>query len=191
GEWLCASCRGRSETYPAYSSKPTGLDAVYVAYEYRGPVRELVHRFKYDGLRAAGGWMSAQMAPRLEDGPTVLVPIPLHRSRERERGYNQAAVLANGVARRTGIPTRGLLSRTRSTPPQALLSAAERRLNVRGAFEANPGARATDTVVFVDDACTTGSTMGECAELLRGIGATRVVGLVFAKPAGGVIELGM
>jgi ComF family protein len=148
-------------------------------------VRDLVHSFKYKGLHAAAGWMAAQMPVAWLPGNAVLVPVPLHPSRERERGYNQSELLARAIGTRTGLPVVRALRRVRHTPPQAHQDAAGRWLNIRDAFaprrELPPGCVA----VLVDDVCTTGATLEECAAVLRGMGAERMLGLVFARAGSG------
>jgi ComF family protein len=111
----------------------------------------------------------------------VLVPVPLSRDRERERGFNQAALLAERLARGLGAPFRvRWLARTRATAPQTELDAAARRANVRGAFVASTAAAGAD-VVLVDDVLTTGATASECARALRAAGARAVGVLTVAR----------
>jgi len=113
----------------------------------------------------------------------VLVPVPLHIDRLRWRGFNQAALLARALARRSGIPCDPkLLRRQRPTPPQVGLGEGERRRNIRGAFTVRrPEAVADRTVLLIDDVYTTGATANECARTLRHEGARRVDVLVVAR----------
>ena len=115
----------------------------------------------------------------------VVAPVPLHRSRLRERGYNQAELLAKEVGRRTGAPLAvRLLSRTGAAGPQAQAKSVEARLAaVRGAFQAAPEAAGAD-VLLIDDVCTTGSTLAACADALLRAGAVRVAALTFAREPG-------
>jgi ComF family protein len=111
----------------------------------------------------------------------VLVPVPLARARERERGFNQAALVAERLARGLGAPFRPRwLARARATAPQTDLDAAARRANVRGAFVASTAAAGAD-VVLVDDVLTTGATAGECARALRAAGVRSVGVLTVAR----------
>ena len=121
------------------------------------------------------------MCERLPSGTDVLVPVPLHPRRERERGYNQAALLADVIGRSSGLDVARGLERTRPTLPQARLSGSERRSNILGAFSLGRDDVAGERVVLVDDVCTTAATLEECAGILRQAGAVRVSALVFAR----------
>lgn len=152
------------------------------AYVYGGPMAEAVRRLKYGRrteLAPVLGAMLAARAIELAGEVDAVVPVPLHASRLRRRGFNQAALLARPVARALGAPlVTSELRRLRDTPPQAGLDAGSRVRNVRGAFVAlrAPGAR----VLLVDDVRTTGATLAECAEALTIAGAEHVLTLVLA-----------
>ena len=123
----------------------------------------------------------------------IVIPMPLHASRQRERGYNQAEALARAFANLQGLRLRSdLLERTRATEAQTRLSREERRRNVAGAFAlTSPAAAATISgkhILLVDDVTTTGSTLDAAAEPLRAAGAASVWGLAFARPAPGVSD---
>jgi len=149
-----------------------------------GPGRELTHALKYEGWLQAAAPMAAAIARaagaelRRAD---ALVPIPLGRTRRRERGHNQAAVLADALSRSLGRPaTPGLLARRRETRSQTSLAPDERRRNVAGAFVA--AARCDGRrVVLVDDVLTTGATLTEAARTLEAAGATEVGAVTFAR----------
>lgn len=115
--------------------------------------------------------------------PDLLLPVPLHRRRERERGYNQALLLSRRLERAWGVPVAaGVLVRRGITAPQADLDAPARRRNVRGAFAVtNPEAIFGRHVVLVDDVLTTGATAGECARCLLRAGASTVGVLTVAR----------
>lgn len=173
-EGLCAACRHRRPPF-AYAR---------AAARYGGIVREAIHAFKFGGRRGladplgdllAGIGLSALPGAK----PDLLVPVPLHRRRQRERGYNQALLLARRLERTWGVPVaRDALVRLTATFPQADLDAAGRRRNVRGAFEVTGReAIAGRHVVLVDDVLTTGATAGECARSLSRAGAS-VVGII-------------
>lgn len=155
------------------------LDGIRAAFEYTGVARRAVHELKFRFVRALAAPMAAAMAERLAlDRFDAVVPVPVHRSRERWRGFNQAAELA----RRLPLPpVPGRLYRARRTRPQVGLPAAERRRNVAGAFvyEGSPldGLR----LALVDDVVTSGATVDECAAVLREAGAVSVTAVAFAR----------
>jgi ComF family protein len=172
---LCPACR---TDRPAY-------DYARSAAVYEGTLRDALHLFKFAGRRTLARPLADLVADRcgaaLPGDIDAVVPVPLGRDRERERGFNQAALLAERVARRLGVPARpGWLTRRRPTRPQSDLSAAERRVNVRDAFGASNRV-AGRHVLVVDDVLTTGATLAECARALRASGARRVGGLTVAR----------
>jgi ComF family protein len=116
-------------------------------------------------------------------GYDAVVPAPLHWRRRWDRGFNQAELLARQVSRLTGIPLDRRLLRTRPTPPQAGLTAAERRTNVRGAFAAagDKAAIRGKKLIVVDDVMTTGATLEACARALKRAGAADVAALALAR----------
>lgn len=151
-----------------------------------GPARELVHGLKYGGWRAAARPMAEVMARTLHarlDAVDRLVPVPLGRRRERERGHNQAAVLARALGALAGIPVaEGGLRRVRETRSQTALGPSGRWANVAGAFAAGEGLSGT-RVALVDDVLTTGATLAACAAALA-VGGAGVAGAVtFARAA--------
>ncbi len=152
---------------------------------YRGPLREALHALKFEGRRAVARPLGALLAdaaglPPLA-GFDALVPVPLVPARERERGFNQSALLCEPLAAATGLPVRvGWLRRVRATRAQSELDATARRTNVRGAFRAT-AAVAGRAVLLVDDVLTTGATAAECTRALRAAGAARVGVLAVAR----------
>jgi ComF family protein len=105
----------------------------------------------------------------------LILPVPLHRARLRQRGFNQALELARPLGRSLGVPVRhGLLLRARATAAQSELDAAARRRNVRGAFAVHAGAALPSHVAVLDDVMTTGATLAECVRALKRAGAQRV-----------------
>jgi ComF family protein len=153
--------------------------------EYDGVLREIIHALKYEGRRSTAPRLSALMAQQgahLLAGVDVVVPVPLHRTRERERGFNQAEDLARGL----GLPVARMLRRVKSTRPQVDLPADERRLNVKDAFEVvsrigRPEGRPPQIVVLVDDVTTTGATLEACARVLKRAGVREVRALTAAR----------
>jgi competence protein ComFC len=155
------------------------LDGVRAAFEMEGAARKAVHELKYRFVRSLAPLMAEHvktLRDRLEFD--VALPVPLHRSRERERGFNQSALLTESL----GWPApAGTLRRTRKTEQQVGMRLGERRSNVSGAFRFD-GARLDGlTVAVVDDVITTGSTANECARVLRERGARKVYAIGFAR----------
>jgi competence protein ComFC len=113
----------------------------------------------------------------------VVVPVPLHRQRERERGYNQAALIAKPLAKMLGLPCKSvLLTRIRPRPDKHILTLEERWESVRGAFATRPGSQIDNLrVLLLDDVMTTGATLDSCAKTLRDAGARSVVGVTVAR----------
>jgi ComF family protein len=165
----------------ACAAAPPSFDYARAAGAYAGALREALHAFKFGGKRALarplGDLVLEQCGGLLGPHVDALVAVPLTRARERERGFNQAALLASHLASASGLPDKPRwLSRRHGTRSQTELTAAERRANVAGAFVAAPRVAGAHVVV-VDDILTTGATVGECARALRGAGA-RAVGVV-------------
>lgn len=152
----------------------------------RGPGARLIHSLKYEGVISIAPFVAARMArawpAALRDGIDCLLPVPLHRRRERERGYNQSRLLAEELTKVTGVITAAnLLVRSSHTGPQVGLEGRDRWKNVKGAFEA-PFPRALEGIdaILIDDVATTGATLRACAEVLLQCGARRVGALVGA-----------
>lgn len=155
---------------------------------YEETLLTAIHRFKYRGRTGIGdllGGMMADFADALWDMTLFerILPVPLHKRRLRERGFNQAVILARALERRFGIPLDfTLLKRDRFTPPQVGLDRKERSANVRGAFRVtHPERIAGRRLLLVDDVYTTGSTLSECARVLIKAGAEAVAVLTMAR----------
>ena len=151
--------------------------AAWVPFRYEWPLAQLEARFKFGGDLAAGRTLAKMWSasPVPHDLPGAIVPVPLHRSRLRRRGYNQALELATPLAKHFGIPLlRDSLRRSRATHAQTELTAIQRRRNVRGAFEANVGGAVPKHVAVLDDVFTTGATLAECVRVLKRAGVARV-----------------
>ena len=173
---FCPTCYGRE----------FATDGIRSALRFEGLVRQAVHQFKYRNLRA----MSQDLAGLMGDYLTVnhlpgdvLVPVPLHPKRLRERGYNQSALLAEELGQLTGLPVNShSLSRTRHTPPQARTgSLDERRANIRDVFSCRDRSLGGRRVILVDDVTTSGATLEACAGALKAAGAVSVWGLTLAR----------
>lgn len=171
---LCGACRRRT---PAFAYARAAL-------RYEDTAREALHAFKFGGHRALAVPLADVvvdvLAERWPAGPPdVLVPVPLHPRRERERGFNQSGLLARRLGRAWGCPVRpGVLARVVATESQTALDGAARLANVRDAFRLRrPELVAGRHVVLVDDILTTGATVSACA-LAVGAGGARRVGVV-------------
>jgi ComF family protein len=202
GEFLCAGCRAamlwadgprceacwqrsgrrlcpRCEEYGAVCS------AIRACCMYDGPAKQVVLGVKYAGHHALAAVMAEVMAERWSGFglvADVVVPVPLHPRRRRERGFNQAALLADGLGRGLALPLDAVsLRRSRPTPPQARSSGAdERRANVFGAFTCAVGPLSGRRALLVDDVTTTGATFTACGTALLEAGVAAVYGYAFA-----------
>jgi len=156
----------------------------------QGTGAAIVHALKYDGWRATADGMAERMArvgwpPDVVEERSLVVPVPLAPARERERGYNQSALLARSIAARWRVPVGdGVLTRTRATRSQTRLTPGERLANVRGAFRASDGAPSRVRgahVIVVDDVVTTCATLNACAAALFDAGARIVSFATFGR----------
>jgi ComF family protein len=165
---------------------PPPFSAVTSVALYEDCLRQAVQRFKYRGAFSLDRPLGRLLAAALEADPAagrpdLLVPVPLHVSRLRRRGYNQSLLLARGLGRRWRVPVPArLLVRTRPTIPQQGLKAAERRRNLKGAFRIRKPLDG-ETVLLVDDVMTTGATARECSRVLLEAGAGRVAVAVLGR----------
>jgi ComF family protein len=150
-----------------------------------GALKTAIHQFKYQGITI----LYRDFAPMLADcysdhqlNSDVIVPVPLHKSRYKERGYNQAALLAQGLSKLIGLPVnRKALVRHRITKTQMTLKAEERKINVSNAFVCQSTALKGKKILLIDDVCTTGATLDACAQALKQANARAVYGLTLAR----------
>ncbi|MBI2869563.1 MAG: ComF family protein [Chloroflexi bacterium] len=183
---ICPRCgRPSPAVCPECAARPARIDGVRSPFRFEGVLREAVHQFKYRNLRSLAGCLAALLFDYLAANPLpadVLVPVPLHPARLRERGYNQSALLARELGKRNGLPVAGGLVRSRKTPPQARTGSLEERLaNIAGAFECVDDSLDGRNVLLVDDVATSGATLNACAAALKNRGAASVWGLALAR----------
>jgi len=207
-DWLCETCRrtfrfvppprcprcGRAsdltlrpaEPCARCQADPPRFDRAFVAYQYTAALRDCLHRVKFKSHAPLGRWLGDQLArlavDHLQARYDLIVPVPLHRTRQRDRGFNQAELLAIPVSARLATPLdRTVLHRPRATPPQSQLDALARRANMQQAFAVTQAARVHGAaVLLVDDVLTTGATANACAEALVAAGTRSVDLLVLA-----------
>jgi ComF family protein len=154
---------------------------------FEGLVRDALHGLKYAGERRLAAVLGEALAARwrrVGAGGEILVPVPIHRDRERQRGYDQALLLARETSTALRLPFAACLERTRATVAQFELDRRHRAANVHRAFRVRPGAEwsvAGRWVVLVDDVATTGSTLAACGQALLDAGAGAVSALAVAK----------
>lgn len=152
-------------------------DSAWVPFRYEWPLGQMETRFKFSGDLAAGRTLSLLWIASTRPGelPQAIIPVPLHHTRLRGRGYNQALELAKPLAKSLGVPLlRVALQRTRATGAQTELTAVQRRRNVRGAFAVCNRDALPEHIAVLDDVFTTGATLGECARVLKRAGVARV-----------------
>lgn len=204
GVWLCLECFNKvplstNEECPVchYFSaggqtcirckRKTALDGVVSASSYDNEiVHKLITGLKYKGLKELSFPLAQVMIQKLYyqglflEENWLLVPVPLHRKRFLERGFNQAELLAKKIEQATGLELALILRRRLMTPPQADLTGKDRLINTAGAFRVSDPF-INKKVLLVDDVFTTGATMNECAKVLKKAGAKEVWGLTAAR----------
>ncbi len=178
GPFACANCAHRKLYF----------ESAVAAYRSRGIVRRVVHDFKYGRqiyLRhLVGRWLDAAFEDDRLRGRSfdLLVPVPLHPARQRERGFNQAAALAEWVSAKRGIPCQKMLERVRYTRTQTAFDRSERMENLHDAFRLRKKMNVRELrVLLIDDVLTTGATLSECARVLKKAGASVVYAATAAR----------
>jgi len=168
-EGLCGACRRGDHAF----------DFARSLFVFTDPMRGILHHFKYSGRVSLAKPLGERLRQHMRDERfrgLLALPVPLHRARERERGFNQAELLA----RQLGLTVdNGLLRRRKNTPSQTGLSRSQRALNLASAFEVRR--RPPECVVVVDDVYTTGATLHEIAKTLKRAGTSRVEVLTVAR----------
>ncbi len=171
GKLVCPDC----EKFPHIFSEGRSL------YEYEGPIRETVYRFKYKGRKSYADAFAYDAVELWDEwikaSADLVVPVPMNAKKLKKRGYDQADVLARAIACESGIPYLHLLDRVRKTVPMKTLSRAERQNNLKNAFQVRDFDVKLKRVLLVDDIYTTGSTLDACAKALLERGAAEVSGI--------------
>lgn len=202
GALLCAGCQARIEPLPTRAcprcghpaqeaalcpecrAGPSHLDAIVATAVFTHPIRDAIHALKYENVAALAGPLGTRMADfwrARQLTADLIVPVPLHRGRLAERGYNQAALLARVLGQEVGVSLdERVLVRQRATAHQVGLGRTERQVNVAGAFVCR-GDVTSKRVALIDDVCTTGSTLEACAEALRAAHAASVWAFTLAR----------
>jgi len=167
---------------------PPSFDSASAPFIYEGVVRDLIHRLKYDGRIRCRRPLALMTAERLagfvkNSDSDLIIPVPLHVRRIRQRGFNQAILIGEILSKEWQLPMeRRLLKRIRWTEPQINLAASERAANVKGAFALdNPAKIKGRRVILIDDVLTTGSTVSECSKVLKRAGAAAVIVATVAR----------
>lgn len=184
-EPLCPDCRAQLRWLGPAMWELAGLEA-WAPVAYEGPARELVRALKFRGVRGAAAAMAAQIAANAPPGllAGALVPVPLHPRRLRRRAFNQAALLAGELARRTGLAVWDGLSRFGPAGTQVGRGRAERAAGVAGAIAVRAGEPPPARALLVDDVVTTGATLAACAAALRRAGTRQVAAVAYARTPG-------
>jgi ComF family protein len=196
GDLLCRRCVGALQAAGSGADRFALADAGLVvgeqfvlaraAFAHRGPARRALQRLKYGGAgRLALPLARVALPAFLElieiSGPATLVPVPVHAERLRQRGYNQAALLARELGAGAGLQVREILERRRATTRQHGLNRTARLANLRGAFGLREDSPVPDRAILVDDILTTSATLEACAAVLRDAGCTEVFGFAVAR----------
>lgn len=183
---MCGECRFRGFAF----------DAARSFGKYEGGLARAIVLLKHEQLPPLGHWFAKRLAEVYRQnrdalGADVLVPVPLHRTRQKERGYNQVDLFGRPLAKLLGIPYRPLLlKRERARPEKLLLHHEERWEAVRGAFVIRKGAPVDNSrILLLDDVMTSGATLDACSRALRAAGAGRIAGLTIARAVRSAIPL--
>lgn len=204
GVWLCAGCAakvvsvkspvcpgcGRLSQQGRYCGQcqkgHTLRGVICAAYFEEGPLKEIIHHFKYNSVISFVSFLGDLLAPALAadlpEGDLTVTFVPLHAKRFAQRGYNQSELLARHIAEKLNLPVADLLIKKKKTKMQVELQGDQRRRNLRDVFVSkNKKILKGKTIILVDDVTTTGATLDECAKVLKAAGAKEVWGLVVAR----------
>ncbi len=204
GELICPSCRKNLPRVtspicprcgipqssgilcPGCVSWQQAIDGIRSPFRFGGVIRQAIHQLKYRNLRAITGTLAELLTDYITTNPIpgeVLVPVPIHQKRMRERGYNQSELLSRELGRLVKLPVvADCLTRQRHNPPQARTAGiSERWSNVAAAFTCRDHRLKDKQIVLIDDVATSGATLDACASALKSAGASSVWGLTIAR----------
>lgn len=187
GAWFCFEAEAELAALVPITTSEPGFPVITLGSYDRPVLGSLVRQLKYHGWHGLASALPGVMEPlRLalvdQPPPVVIVPVPLHSRRWRERGFNQAEIIARALAGRTNWPIKKYLKRRRYTQAQARLAHDERKANIEAAFDMAPRAiNPAGSIILVDDVVTTGATMRACARVLRSHGLRNIAGVALAK----------
>lgn len=162
------------------------IDGIRSPFRFEGVIQQAVYQLKYRNLRSIAPMLAGFIHDFLEMYPIqgdVLVPVPLHKSRIRERGYNQSTLLAKELVKLSGLPVfpNSLVKHEKSMPQARSANVEERKKNVSGVFSVRDGTLKGKAVILIDDVSTSGATLDACAGVLKEAGAVSVWGLTLAR----------
>lgn len=209
GRWLCPKCLAKvrdsrravlheKDADFQYLAGSRNFDGIFTAWEFNQELESLIHYIKYSGMKHLARFLGFSAGEAIAKDKEFrdrrfqwMLPVPLHKVKLRERGYNQSAWICDGLSEATGVPVlkKGLF-RKRYTQTQTGKSGEERQKNVEDAFgTAGPERIEEQSILLVDDVATTGSTLNSCAGILKEAGARTVHGITLARPLLGFLAV--
>jgi len=185
-EFLCKNCELELKFLPHIRRIDDLIIYSPLLYNKHGPIEQLIESFKYKHQWRLARYLSPKMTAALKlfhlSPNALIVPVPLHPRRERERGYNQSYILGKAVAEELGLKLCPLLKRVKATEQQARIkNKVDRKKNLDGAFEAIGRPPENSQLILIDDIVTSGSTLLECKKSLEAVGARSIIALTLAN----------
>jgi competence protein ComFC len=181
GSYICQDCSVfPSEVNMVEASSQSGIMSVW---EYEGIIERAILKIKHEGCYDIINELMEKVFEKIEltlPGDTVITYVPMYKKREKERGFNQARLIAEKIGKKTGKPVAGLLEKAKDGPSQTSLESQERFENVRNVFIAKSIGTQPQSVLLVDDICSTGSTLNECRKALENSGVKNVLAFTLA-----------